>query len=64
MAAVPGENLFRISFDHGTGIAGVIRALHRYDTLAPDEFFLDALDVHGAVVREVDGAGVGQAAVA
>lgn len=42
--AVPGENLFRISFDHATGMAGVVRALHRYARPTGDEFFLDEID--------------------
>ena len=43
-AAIPGENLFRISCDYATGIAGAIRALHRLSSPYPDEFCLDILD--------------------
>jgi hypothetical protein len=43
-SAVPGENLFRISFDYATGIAGVMRTLHRYQHDLPDDLLLDQLD--------------------
>lgn len=43
-SAVPGENLFRVSFDHATGMAGVMQVLHRYERNLPDTFFLDVLD--------------------
>ncbi len=42
--ATPGENLFRISCDYATGIAGVMRTLHRRANLTPDEFCLDEID--------------------
>jgi serine/threonine protein kinase len=42
--ATPGENMFRISFDYATGMAGVIRTLHRRAHLLPDEFCLDEID--------------------
>ena len=42
--ALPGENMFRISFDYATGIAGVIRTLHRRAHLLADPFCLDDID--------------------
>jgi tRNA A-37 threonylcarbamoyl transferase component Bud32 len=43
-AATPGDNLFRVTCDFATGVAGVMRTLHRFAHLAPDAFFLDVLD--------------------
>ncbi|KRG50832.1 class III lanthionine synthetase LanKC [Stenotrophomonas maltophilia] len=45
-AAIPGENLFRISCDYATGIAGSILALHRLSSPHPDDFCLDILDAN------------------
>lgn len=42
--ATPGENLFRISCDYATGVAGVMRTFYRRANLTPDEFFLDEMD--------------------
>ncbi|MYM29463.1 membrane translocator [Duganella sp. CY15W] len=42
--ATPGDGLFRISCDYATGVAGVMRTLHRLNQHLPDEFFLDELD--------------------
>lgn len=42
--AVPGENLFRISSDYATGIAGVLRTMHRLHNLTPGDLTLDELD--------------------
>lgn len=42
--ATPGDNLFRVSCDFATGVAGVMRTLDRFAHLAPDVFCLDALD--------------------
>lgn len=42
--ATPGDGLFRISCDYATGVAGVMRTLHRWNNLRPDEFCLDELD--------------------
>jgi hypothetical protein len=42
--ATPGDSLFRISCDYATGVAGVMRTLHRRANLLPDEFCLDELD--------------------
>jgi len=44
MAAVPGENLFRISCDYATGMAGVIRAVQRLSAPDGDDFCLDVMD--------------------
>lgn len=44
MAAVPGENLFRISCDYATGMAGIIRAIQRLSAPDGDDFCLDVLD--------------------
>lgn len=42
--AAPGENMFRISCDYATGLAGIMKTLHRRANLQPDEFCLDELD--------------------
>ncbi|QHL91013.1 hypothetical protein GVO57_09510 [Sphingomonas changnyeongensis] len=42
--AMPGENLFRISCDYATGLAGVVRTLNRRRRLIGDAFCLDGLD--------------------
>ncbi len=42
--AMPGENLFRISCDYATGLAGVVRTLYRRRRLIGDAFCLDTLD--------------------
>jgi tRNA A-37 threonylcarbamoyl transferase component Bud32 len=42
--ATPGDNLFRISCDFATGVAGVMRTLHRRSKLLPDELCLDEID--------------------
>jgi hypothetical protein len=39
--ATPGDGLFRISCDYGTGSAGVMRALHRHAHLEDADFVLD-----------------------
>jgi tRNA A-37 threonylcarbamoyl transferase component Bud32 len=39
--ATPGDNLFRISCDYTTGIAGVMRALHRFAHHDEADFVLD-----------------------
>ncbi len=41
--ATPGDGLTRISCDYATGVAGVLRALHRYTHLGPSDFMLDEL---------------------
>jgi hypothetical protein len=42
--AAPGENLFRISCDHATGLAGILQTLVRRRDIRPDTFCLDAMD--------------------
>ncbi len=42
--AVPGENLFRVSCDYATGLAGIVATLGRRIDLTPDEFCLDGFD--------------------
>ena len=39
--ATCGENLFRISCDYATGVAGVLRTLHRFSHLDEGDFVLD-----------------------
>lgn len=39
--ATPGDSLFRVSCDYATGVAGVMRALHRYVTKDQADFTLD-----------------------
>lgn len=39
--AVPGDNLYRISCDYATGVAGVMRTLYRYINLDAADFTLD-----------------------
>jgi hypothetical protein len=41
--ATPGDGLFRISCDYATGVAGVMRTLHRYAHLGRADFMLDEL---------------------
>lgn len=42
--ATPGDNLFRVSCDYATGVAGVMRTLYRLAHLTADDFSLDELD--------------------
>lgn len=42
--ATPGDNLFRVSCDYATGVAGVMRTLYRLTHLTPGDFTLDELD--------------------
>lgn len=39
--AIPGENLFRVTCDYASGIAGLIITLQRRIDLAPDRYCLD-----------------------
>lgn len=48
--ATPGDNLFRISCDYGSGVAGVMRTLHRFNHLEEADFVLD--DVVSDVVEQ------------
>lgn len=43
--AIPGDSLLRISCDYGTGVAGVMRTLHRYMTKDQADFVLDEVAV-------------------
>lgn len=40
-SATPGDNLFRVSCDYATGVAGVLRTFHRFTHLAEADFVLD-----------------------
>lgn len=40
---VPGDHLLRLSYDYGTGAAGVMRVLHRYLSNGEPDFMLDEL---------------------
>jgi len=42
--AAPGDGLFRISCDYGTGLSGIMLALTRYQKQLPDELCLDWVD--------------------
>lgn len=42
--ATPGDNLLRISCDYATGVAGVLRSLHRFSTFDPADFVLDEIE--------------------
>ena len=42
--AAPGENLFRISCDLGTGLSGIMLTLNRYSKRLPDDLCLDFID--------------------
>jgi len=50
---VPGDNLFRVSCDYATGIAGVLRAMHRYTHLEEDDFVLDEVGAAAVTAGEV-----------
>ena len=39
--ATPGDNLFRVSCDYATGVAGVLRAIHRFTHREGADFVLD-----------------------
>jgi tRNA A-37 threonylcarbamoyl transferase component Bud32 len=52
--AVPGDNLFRISCDYATGIAGVLRSLHRFTHLEPADFVLDEVAATAAQQSELE----------
>jgi hypothetical protein len=53
--ATPGEGLFRITCDYGTGVAGVMRALHRYAHLEKTDFALDEAALAAGEAVEVTG---------
>lgn len=52
--ATPGDNLFRISCDYATGVAGVMRTLHRYTHLEESDFVLDEIGVLSCSPETVD----------
>jgi hypothetical protein len=49
--ATPGDGLFRVSCDYATGVAGVLRTLHRFSHLEKADFVLSDMDA-GADVME------------
>ena len=51
--ATPGDNLFRVSCDYATGVAGVLRALHRFTHQDEADFTLDEI-VPAATEQDVD----------
>jgi hypothetical protein len=53
--ATPGEGLFRISCDYATGVAGVLRALHRLSHLEEADFVLDEVALAAGQVGEARG---------
>jgi hypothetical protein len=55
-SATPGDNLFRISCDYATGVAGVLRAFHRYTHLDEADFVLDEVISAAADRDEVQSA--------
>ena len=46
--ATPGDNLFRVSCDYATGVAGVLRALHRFTHQEEADFTLDEIVSDGS----------------
>ena len=54
--ATPGDNLFRISCDYATGVAGVLRSLHRFTHLDEADFVLDEVTSTTADQHEVHSA--------
>lgn len=52
--ATPGDNLFRISCDYATGVAGVMRTLHRFTHLEEADFVLDELGVPTCLPQTLD----------
>lgn len=52
--ATPGDNLFRISCDYATGIAGVMRTLHRFTQLDEADFVLDEIGVPTCLPQTLD----------
>lgn len=51
--ATPGDNLFRVSCDYATGVAGVLRALHRFTHQDEADFTLDEI-VSGVSEQDVE----------
>jgi lantibiotic modifying enzyme len=54
--ATPGDNLFRITCDYATGVAGVMRTLHRFAHLEQSDFVLDEVVPAAAKNEEVQSA--------
>jgi serine/threonine protein kinase len=52
--ATPGDNLFRVSCDYATGVAGVMRTLHRFTQLEEADFVLDELGVPTCVPQMLE----------
>jgi tRNA A-37 threonylcarbamoyl transferase component Bud32 len=53
--ATPGDNLFRVSCDYATGVAGVMRALHRFTHQDKADFTLDEVGP-AATIRDLEAA--------
>jgi serine/threonine protein kinase len=53
--ATPGDNLFRVSCDYATGVAGVLRVLHRFTHQDAADFTLDEV-VPTATIRDLQAA--------
>jgi len=51
-AATPGDGLLRISCDYATGVAGVLRTLHRFTCLEEADFVLDEVTAPSAWLHE------------
>lgn len=50
--ATPGDGLFRISCDYATGVAGVLRAVHRFTHFDEADFILDEVALAAADLDE------------
>jgi class III lanthionine synthetase len=59
-SATPGDGLFRVSCDYATGVAGVLRSLHRFVHHDESDFTLDEVapaktnSIHAGSVREAE----------
>jgi tRNA A-37 threonylcarbamoyl transferase component Bud32 len=62
--ATPGDGLFRFSCDYATGVAGVMRALHRFAHLGEADFALDEVAPAAAGAARLASAGAYGAAFA
>lgn len=61
--ATPGDGLFRISCDYATGVAGVLRTLHRFSHLDEADFALDEVVSAAASLATPVAAGAHSAAL-
>lgn len=52
--ATPGDGLFRITCDYATGVAGVLRALYRFNHRDQADFALDELAAKGDQVQSAE----------